>query len=130
LSLASAAPGVTWEPAYSAVDGTLPLEGLPRFRLGTKDGPQYSAVRAQLSAASSARVRLLFGGGGGGEGLTAWLDGEPVVAGERGAATVALAAGTHVLTVAVRHDVRKEPGLRVEVEDVPAAAGVRFVGGK
>ena len=58
--------------------------------------------------------------------MTAWLNGEPVSLDGK---TLFLAAGTHVLTVAVRHDERTE-GVRIEIEDTPAAAGVRFVGGK
>lgn len=125
LSLAGQAPGVTWEPGYSAVDGTLPLEGLPRFDLGTMKEPYYSAVRTQLAAATSAKVVLKVNGT---KGLTAWLNGEPLTLGEK-ETKLFLAAGTHVLTVAVRHDERKE-GVRLEIEDTAAAAAVRFVGGK
>jgi putative heme-binding domain-containing protein len=122
LALAGDPPGLTWEPAYSGVGGTLPTDGLARFSI-VKDGPQYSVVRTQLAASSGARIRLKVNGT---KGLTAWLNGEPL---NLDGKMLALKAGLHTLTLAVRHDERKE-GVRLEVEDTAGAAGVRFVGGK
>jgi hypothetical protein len=77
-----------------------------------------------LAAAAAAKVRLKVNGT---KGLTAWLDGEPLTL----AATTVLGLkpGLHTLTIAVRRDERTD-GLRLEVEDTPAAAGVRFASGK
>lgn len=122
LALAGDPPGVAWEPAYSAVSGTLPLDGLARFDLGEKRGT-YSALRTQLASTGSAKVKLKVNGT---RGLTAWLNGEPLTLGE---GTLYLKAGTHTLTLAVRHDERTE-GVRLEVEDTAGSAGVRFVVGK
>jgi putative heme-binding domain-containing protein len=123
-ALAGNEPGLTWEPAYSTVAGVLPLEGLAAFRTVGKTGPRISVVRAQLAATAAAKVRLRVGDT---KGLTAWLDGEAVPL--AATTTLDLAAGLHTLTVAVRQDERAA-GLRLEVEDTPAAAGVRFAGGK
>ena len=40
-----------------------------------------------------------------------------------------LKAGVHTLSVVVNHDEAGE-ALRLEIDDTPAAAAVRFVGGK
>jgi hypothetical protein len=74
------------------------------------------AVRTQLAATGSAKVKLKVNSA---KGLTAWLNGEPVSLDGK---TLFLAAGTHVLTIAVRLDERTE-GVRIEIEYVPAAAG-------
>ena len=122
-SFASERPGLTWDPAYSTVAGLLPLSDLPRFQMG-KDGPPQSVLRVQLEATSPTTVQLLVGST---KGLSAWLDGEPVTLQEKTA--LRLAAGARTLTLAVDHRQRDE-ALRLEIEDEPASAGVRFVGGK
>jgi putative heme-binding domain-containing protein len=123
VGLAGEGRGLTWEPAYATVAGVLPLAELPRFRLG-KTGPALSVVRAQLDAATAAKVRVKLNEP---KGLTLWLDGEPVPA--AAVLELGLKPGTHTLTVAVSH-AEVGGGLRLEVEDTPAAAGVRFVVGK
>jgi putative heme-binding domain-containing protein len=123
-ALASAnEPGMAWEPVYSTVAGTLPMVDLPRFRID-REGPMYSLVRAQLDAATASKVRLKLNSA---KGLKVWLDGEVVPA--REVMQLNLTKGMHTLTVIIDHDRRAEE-LRLEVEDTPAAAGVRFVGGK
>jgi putative heme-binding domain-containing protein len=122
-ALAAERPGLAWEPAYATVAGALPVGELPRFRLG-KDGPVFSLVRTQFDAATASKARLNLSGV---KGLTLWLDGEPLTPAAK--VDLAMTAGTHTLTAVINH---REAGaaLRVEVEDTPAAAGVRFVGGK
>jgi putative heme-binding domain-containing protein len=116
--------GLTWEPAYSRVAGELPVRELPAVRLGGKE-TTLSLVRAQLDAQSAAKVRLRVNSA---KGLSLWLDGEPVTPGEE--FVLDLKAGTHALTAGIDRGARGEVPLRLEVEDTPAAAGVRFVGGK
>jgi hypothetical protein len=84
----------------------------------------HTVVRTQIEATAASKVRLKLGAA---RGLTLWLDGETVPAQE--VVELSLAAGLHTLTVAVNHGERSE-ALRLEVEDTPAAAGVRFVAGK
>jgi putative heme-binding domain-containing protein len=122
-ALAGDEPGLAWEPAYSTVAGSLPVDGLPRFRMG-KDGPLWSVARAQLDATAACKVRLKVGDV---RGLRLFLDGDAVDVKETVGLT--LAKGLHTLTVVVDAGQRKG-GVRLEVEDGPGAAGVRFVGGK
>jgi putative heme-binding domain-containing protein len=116
--------GLAWEPAYSTVAGQLPTTELPRLRLDGK-GPGFSLARAQLDAQSAGKIRLKVNSA---KGLSLWLDGEPVTPGE--SVVLELKPGLHTLTVGVDHRERGDVPLRVEIEDTPAAAGVRFVGGK
>ncbi len=122
--VADSEQGLSWEPAYATVAGVLPLEGLPTFQTEGKKGPRFVVLRTQLAATAAGKVRLRLNGT---KGLTAWLDGEPLTPAE--AMPLALKGGQHTLTLAVRLDERGE-GLRLEVEDTQAAAGVRFVTGK
>jgi putative heme-binding domain-containing protein len=122
-ALAGNERSLRWEPAYSTVAGLLPLADLPRFR-PIREGPLHTVVRTQIEATAASKVRLKLGSA---RGLTLWLDGETVPAQE--VVELRLAAGLHTLTVAVNHGERSE-ALRLEVEDTPAAAGVRFVVGK
>lgn len=122
-ALAAERPGLAWEPVYATVSGSLPVGELPRFQLG-KDGPMFSLGRVQLDAASAAKVALKMAAT---KGLSLWLDGEPLTPAE--SVAVNLTPGTHTLTVVVNHGEAGE-ALRFEVEDTPAAAGVRFAGGK
>jgi putative heme-binding domain-containing protein len=120
-------PGLTWVPAYSTVSGTLPVAHLPRLRLEWS-GPAYSVVRVQIDAAEASKVRLKVGAT---KGLSAWLDGKSLLV--REVIELNLSRGLHTLTIAINnaeHDPAAQPGLRLEVEDTPAAAGIRFVGGK
>jgi putative heme-binding domain-containing protein len=116
-------PGLEWTPAYSTVAGILPVGDLPRIGK-SKDGPGVSLLRTQFDAAEACKVRLKLGAM---KGLRVWLDGADVSPKE--VVEVSLSRGLHTLTVLINHGERKD-GLRLEVEDTPAAAGVRFVGGK
>ncbi len=120
-ALAGDEPGLTWEPAYATVAGALPAAGLPGLKAFGKAGGEVAVVRTVVEAASAARIRLKTGDA---TGLTVYLDGEPA---EK--ADLALKPGLHTITVAVDLKARKTP-LRLEIEDTPASAGVRFVGGK
>jgi putative heme-binding domain-containing protein len=120
--LAGAAPGLRWEPVYSTVAGVLPLADLSPLRAG-KEEQAPSVVRTQLDASTASKVRLKLGET---KGISLFLDGEAVPA--KGKVELNLKAGLHTLVVVVDHQ-RKE-ALRLEVQDTPGAAGVRFVAGK
>lgn len=122
-ALAGPAPGLTREPAYSSVAGTLGLDPLPTFRPGNT-GPRISVVQTALEAGTPSKVTLVVGPP---RGLTAWLNGELLPLRER--FTLDLTAGVHSLVLAVNREERAD-GVRLELEDSPAAAAVRFVSGK
>ncbi|MGL4554051.1 MAG: DUF7133 domain-containing protein, partial [Gemmataceae bacterium] len=117
-------PTLTWEPAYATVAGVLPADAMPSFKTPGKGGVAMSLVRAQLEAASEVKTRLRIDDVA---GLSLWLDGEPLTV--KPSVEVSLKPGVHTLTAVVDRAARKG-GLRVEVEDTPGSAGVRFVGGK
>jgi hypothetical protein len=107
-----------WEPAYSLVSGHLPLSEVA--------GRGPAVIRCQVEVATAGRVHLLFNDP---QGLTLWVDGVPVPAGERVA--LDLAPGIH--TVAVRLDLARRGDGRVRCElAVPAGspAQATFAGGR
>src|SRR5262249_2036229 len=122
-ALAAGEPGLTWEPVYSTVNGSLPLASLPTFRLG-KEGQPQTLLRTQIEATAASKVQLKLNAA---KGLSIWLDGEPVK--PASAVTLDLKPGVHTLSIHVDRGERKDE-LRLEVEDTPAAASVRFIGGK
>jgi putative heme-binding domain-containing protein len=115
-------PNLTWSPAYSLVSGALPLADVPGLKIGEGAGVVF--LQTQLEASAAARVKLELSTT---EGLRLWLDGRPLTV--AGSVELDLAAGVHTLTLAVERSGRTE-SVRAEIEDTPAAAGVRFVGGK
>jgi putative heme-binding domain-containing protein len=122
-ALAGDEPGLTWEPAYATVSGSLPAEGLPALKGFGKFGDAVTVVRTGIEASSAAKVRLKLGEA---TGLTVWLDGE-VVPLDR--LEVTLPPGAHWLTIAIDRKSRKGP-IRLEVEDTPGSASVRLISGK
>ncbi len=117
-------PVLTWSSAYSLVSGALPLDGLPQIRIWKEIAP-VSVLRCQLDVTTAGKAKLLFNST---EGLTLFLDGQPVEAKEQ--VVLDLPQGLRTLTVAVDREKRKEP-LRCELEDVAGSpARVRIVGGK
>jgi putative heme-binding domain-containing protein len=121
-------PPLTWAPAYSTVAGVLPLADLPELGIfvpSQSARAQTSFVRCQLDATTGGKVLLRLNSA---EGLTAWLDREPVAVKE--ALELDLSPGRHTLTLAVYRDVRHAP-LRCELDDVPGSpAHAQVVGGK
>ena len=117
-------PALTGEPAYATVAGALPPESMPIFKTPGTEGVPMSLLRAQLEAAMAAKVRLKIDDV---TGLSLWLDGEPLTV--KPSLEVSLKPGVHTLTALVERSARKG-SLRVEIEDTPGSAGVRFVGGK
>ncbi|MFO0879274.1 MAG: c-type cytochrome [Gemmataceae bacterium] len=121
-TLANNPPGLLWEPIYSTVGGALPVAELPRLTLA-KDDP-VAILRTQLDAGAGGKVNLKLNAT---KGLTLWLDGEPVTPAET--MTLDLKPGVHTLLAVLNLNQASE-AIRLEVEDTPAAAAVRFVGGK
>jgi putative heme-binding domain-containing protein len=117
-------PGLTWSPAYGTVSGVLPLEDLPRLD-GPRGGAMLGVARCQLDVSTGGPVALRLNSA---RGLTVWLDGLPLEAGER--MTLDVKPGTHTLTFAVDL-ARRRAGLRCELDEVPGSpARVNAVTGK
>jgi putative heme-binding domain-containing protein len=115
-------PALVWNPAYSTVGGTLPLDDLPRV---LTEPQAISVVRAQFDASTAGAVLLHLKDV---KGVSLWLDRKPLEAKET--LEVDLAAGVHTLIVTVDVNQRKEP-LQIELDDKPGSpARVRVVGGK
>jgi len=117
-------PSLTWEPTYSTVAGYLPLEGLPTFKTFGKEGATLTLLRAELETTAEVKAVLKLADE---TGLTLWLDGEPLTPAR--AMNVTLQPGTHVVQVLLDRAARKAP-LRLEIDDTPGTAALRFVGGK
>jgi putative heme-binding domain-containing protein len=115
---------LTWEPAYSTVHGDLPLEGLSTFKTFGKDGATLTLLRAELDSTADVKAVLKMADEA---GLTLWLDGEPLTPAK--AMKVTLKAGSHVIHVLIDRGARKTP-VRLEIDDTPGSAVLRFVGGK
>lgn len=112
-----------WQPAYSRVAGSLPLAGLPTFRLAGERSP-HTVVRCRLEVSTAGPVRIRLGSA---TGLVLWVDGQAVPPAEE--LTLDLAAGPHILCLAARTDERQED-LRCEVLDLPnSPAQVQLVAG-
>jgi putative heme-binding domain-containing protein len=122
-----------WEPAYSQVDGTLPLDSVPRpppipsptsgGRAGRGGALGYARCQLDVSAGGKTKVFLNSAAD-----LTLWLDDEAIKGAEE--LVLDLKPGLHKLTFAIdltrRHD-----GLRCELAELPdSSARVRIVGGK
>jgi putative heme-binding domain-containing protein len=112
-----------WAPAYSAVKGDLPLDDMPRWKIG--QGPDQSVVRFQLDVTTAGKAKLVVPDT---TGLELWLDGTPLSTGKE--IPLDLTAGVRTVTVHVKLDERKTP-LRVELGEVKdSTARVSIVGGK
>lgn len=107
-------PALTWQPVYSQVNGTLPLDGLPRFQ-PHKDTEPTSFVRCQLDVTTAGPVRLVLNAA---DGLAAWLDGKPISVATT--LNLELTRGFHMLTFDINHSKRSMP-LSLELVDVTGA---------
>ncbi|MEO2091844.1 MAG: PVC-type heme-binding CxxCH protein, partial [Gemmataceae bacterium] len=117
------AKDLQWAAAYSRVSGDLPVEDLPKWKIG--QGEFQAVARFDLDCTTAGKAKLVFGDT---TGLQLWLDGTPLEAGKE--VTVDLSAGLHTVTVHVKLDQRKAP-LRAELAEVDGSpARVRIVGGK
>jgi putative heme-binding domain-containing protein len=117
-------PALSWRPAYSKVNGTLPLEDLPTFQVWNGSTPT-SVVRFEVEVTTPGTVRLAMGSV---DGLQLWLDGKPHELGEQ--FDLELTSGVHVLTLAIDRAEHMAP-LRCEMlEAAASSAQAQFAAGK
>jgi len=104
-----------WLPIYSQVNGELPLDELPVFRMNPAPA-RVTVVRFQLEQTQPGPVAVKFNSF---DGLTVWRNGEPVAPAE----TVQWdgTPGIQTFTIAVDLAARATP-LRCELIDVPNSA--------
>jgi putative heme-binding domain-containing protein len=115
---------LSWSPAYSQVNGTLPLDAFPRFHWQSRPGT-FGFVRCQVDVSTAGKVLLRLNSPA---SLTLWNDGMPIDPQKE--MVLDLQPGTRTLTFQIDLEQRKE-SLRCELDDVPQSpARVRIVGGK
>jgi len=115
---------LTWSSAYSQVNGTLPLDSLPRVK-ADRNSTTFAFVRFQLDVSAGGPTKLMLNSP---SGLSIWLNGEPVDA--QNQFNLDMKPGLHTVTIGVDLERRKE-GIRCELEDLPSSsARVRIVAGK
>ena len=102
-----------WKPAYSRVNGDLPIADLPVMNQlrGPRSGEPivaFARTEVEVTTPGDAVLRLNSP-----DGLRVWLDSKPLEPADT--MTVSLSSGTHRLTFAVLTDEREVP-LRVELQ--------------
>lgn len=122
-------PAFAWKPAYSRVQGELPLAELPPFRLPAfvtqKKSEGVVFLRFHLDVTTPGQVALALGSTG---GLRLWIDGKPTP--PRAITVLDLKQGRHTATLAV---ILKQAGkaLKAELQDVQGSpAQASLVSGK
>lgn len=116
----------TWEPAYSRVDGGLPVDELPPFS-PHRDLDPVSFARCEIDVSTAGKVGLDFRDV---EGVNLWIDGKPAKLTPKLIETIDLAAGRHTLTIAVNRKTHTSP-LRLKLADGEGSpAKAEFVMGK
>ncbi|MFM8250289.1 MAG: PVC-type heme-binding CxxCH protein [Planctomycetota bacterium] len=124
-SAAQDRPELVWEPAYSRVQGDLPLGDLPKFHIHTNNNPT-TFVRFQVDVSQPGVATLRLGEF---KGLSLWLDGKPTPI-SAADLPLELTTGLHTITLAVNQAVYTQP-LRVElVESASSPVKLDFVTGK
>ena len=110
-----------WLPVYSTVDGALPLNDIVAL---TSEKVAY--VQGEIAASAAGPITFRFNSD---KGLSAWLDDQPLPAGD--APTVDVGEGTHRLTIKVDTTARERAPIRVEVVK-PEGSSAEFsvVGGR
>jgi putative heme-binding domain-containing protein len=118
---------LTWDSAYSRVDGQLPIDPLPAFVVHEGQDPTRF-VRAELEVSTGGKVRLIVTTAAG-NNVSLWIDGKPTPLSGR-VATADLEKGRHALTLAVAAKAQVND-LSLELQDIPSSrAQVQIVGGK
>ena len=107
---------------YSTVSGALPLDELPV--LETADHKRYSFVKFEIEVLTPGDVTLDFNNG---NGITVWA-GTEATSIRNDKLVTSFAQGTHQITLAVDHDMRKDEPLLVQLID--GDAQTRLVMGK
>ncbi len=115
-AVAQSGDSLAWEPFYTLVGGTLPMNEIPEIRRGNQAGP-VCIVRSQIDVSSAGKLELVFNST---RDLTIWIDG---VRSEPGASRpnvlpVDLKTGRHTVTLAFEKEKRKEE-IRCLVEELP-----------
>jgi putative heme-binding domain-containing protein len=108
-----------WEPLYTQVDGSIPLNELPVIRRGGNSG-QVSVIRAEIDVSSEGTLELHFNSTA---GLTIWVDGvrtEPSKA-RPNVLTREFARGKHTLSLAFDRS-RLSGNIRVWIEELPGSS--------
>jgi putative heme-binding domain-containing protein len=120
----SADPVMRWQPAYSQVNGVLPLEGLPAFQF-TASPATATVVRCRLDVSTPGPVRLELNSA---EGVSLFLNQNLRHAGP--SLGWEMPAGVHTITLVIDRSRRRE-GVRIQLEEVPgSSARVNWVVGK
>lgn len=102
---------MNWTPAYSKVDGGLPVQELPLVELD--NGEKYSVISFELDVLSEGNVNLAFNST---EGITAWADQRSIdSSGDK--YEVNLSKGIHKFTLAVNINNHDESNIRIEVRE-------------
>jgi putative heme-binding domain-containing protein len=115
-------PALAWAPAYSRVDGTLPMSALPS--LSQFGGNRLGFARFELAVVEPGRLRVALGDA---RGLQLWHEGRALPTGE--GVELELTRGVHRLVAQVDLAERAAP-LRFELVDVPGSgAKADWVGG-
>jgi hypothetical protein len=116
-------PGYAWSPAYSKVNGELPIAEVPKFQVFIH---KMSAVQTEIEVTSGGQVGLKINDT---TAMKCFL-GETEVSLKNNEATFELPAGKHTLTLSWDHTLRTNAALLAELVE-PAGTKARFkpVGG-
>jgi hypothetical protein len=117
-----------WSPAYTHVEGALPLDAIGKFSFRKPDSKEadiFGFVRCQLDVSSGGKLKLLLNSPA---GLTLWLDQTAVEVKKE--ADLEVKPGLHTLSFAINLQERRD-GLRCEFADAAnSAARFQIVSGK
>ncbi|RUL86117.1 c-type cytochrome [Tautonia sociabilis] len=101
----SSADELSWQTAYGKTAGSLPLD-----EVAAKAGSPVFALRGEIDVTKAGPLAFSLDAT---DGLSLWLDGEPIAPAAR--FTADLGPGRHRLILRVDTDARESDGLRVEV---------------
>jgi len=115
---------LTWQPAYSTVEGKLPVDDLPQLK-PHRETPPTSFVRCELEVTTPGTVVIRLNST---KGIEFWLDSKPTpIAAEL---NLNLASGKHTLTFAIDRVARTD-ALQLTLDDAPnSPAQAQLVSGK
>jgi putative heme-binding domain-containing protein len=126
-SVPSDHPSLSWSPAYSKVDGELPLDAIPAFKMNPRvtDSPRVGYARCQVDVTGGGKIKVLVDST---DGLALWIDGAPVEVKKE--LLLDFKTGLHMLVFAVDLN-RRGSGLSCIVDELDGSpARVRIINGK